>query len=245
MNIQKNFLITGANSYLGKAIFEIFKNKGYRLLLVTHERNEFGNIDSNDIRVIKGIDLLNETHLEKLSSEVRSFFSEGFNIINCVGFYEGQKPFEKTSIQESIKIFNSNFVTIYGVASTLIPIMAEEGGGHFICFSCNSVRYNYPQMAPFTAAKSALESLMRSLANEFYDRGIYANSFQLSTLLTDFELKVKPHGDHGNWLPPQEVAEYIDTFVSQKPQIVNGATINLYHYSDTFFHSSYFDRIKQ
>ncbi len=241
-----NFIITGANSFLGQAISEhLSKSKDNKIMLVTRSDFNFGNIINDNITHISGIDLLNENHLEKICTDADLFFTGKINIINCTGYYNGQEPFETTSLSESNKIFQANFYTVLGITTYLTPLLIKKGGGHFVSFSCNSVKYNYPQMTPFTAAKSALESLMRSIANEFYDRGIYANSFQLATLFTNHELKVKPYGDHKNWLKTEEVAEYIETFIKQPVQIINGASINLYHYSESFFNNSYFDRIKR
>ena len=243
---NNNYIIAGANSYLGQAIAKhLAQSDINRVLLVTRKPFDFSTLESEKIKHVKGIDFLNKNHLLSLSSEANIFFKEMFNVINCMGYYSGQEPFNETSFEEASRIIESNFISVYRSASALIPIMINKGGGHFIAFTCNSVRYNYPQMASFTAAKSALESLVRSIANEYYDKGIYANAFQLATLLTEHEKMVKPYGDHKNWLKTIEVAQYIDTFIKQSSHLTNGNTISLYHHSDSFFHDSYFNRIKK
>lgn len=242
---MNNYLITGANSYLGREfVKQLSKNNDNVLLVTSRTFYDFSNIQSNNIKYLPGIDLLDENDLLSLQKEAETLFKGKFNLINCTGYYEGQKPFIFTSLNEAKKIFDSNYTTVYNTVNTLMPLMIQKGGGHIIAFSCNSVRFNYPEMAPFTAAKSALESLMRTLANELYECGVFANSFQLATLLTEHETKVKPFGDHQNWLKVGEVVAYIEQFITDAVQIHNGNSIQLYHYSDSFFHKSYYERIK-
>jgi len=246
-NKMANYIITGGSSYLGREFINLLSaNKNDKLIITSRKKIDFGNIIHNqNIKYFPGIDLLNEVDINTIVNASREFFTEQFVVVHCTGYYAGQEPLETTEIEESNRIFESNFLTVYNLSTLLLPVMREKGGGHFIGFSCNSVKYHYPQMAPFTAAKSALESYFKSLANEYYEIGIYANCFQLATLFTEHEVTLKPYGDHKKWLQLSEVANYVEQFVTQPLQLHNGNSIQLYHYSDTFFHKSYFDRIKK
>jgi short-subunit dehydrogenase len=238
-----NYIITGVSSYLGKEFADHLMKDNRNKLIITSRKSVDFQLHSN-VKYFSDIDLLIDSDLDIIVNEAKDFFNDKFYVINCTGYYKGQEPLEKMSIEEGYKIFNSNYTTVYNLTVKLLKVMIEKGGGHFIGFSCNSVKYNYPQMAPFTAAKSALESLFRTIANEFYDRNIYANSFQLATLLTEYEVSRKPFGDHNHWLKLIEVVNYIHHFLNQPYQLHNGNTIQLYHYSDSFFKRAYFDRIK-
>lgn len=243
---MKNYLITGASSNLGKVLANhLSKNRDNKLIITSRKTVDLGIDPNENVKYLPGIDLLNEADLKIISDTTNVFFEGQFSVIHCTGYYEGQEPLEHMRLSESTRIFESNFTTVYNLTTQLLSIMIEKGGGHFIGFSCNSVKYNYPQMAPFTAAKAALESLFKTIANEFYDRGIYANNFQLATLLTEHEIKIKPHGDHKKWLKTIEVVNCIEQFINQPYQLQNGNTIQLYHYSESFFGQSYFDRISR
>lgn len=243
---MQNFLITGASSSLGRSFFNILKNeKNNRIFLTSRRKYEFPVCeDCPKIEYLPGVDLLVEDDLLKLASHVDNYFNEPFHIINCVGYYEGQEPFFETSLENARKIFDINYTSVYGVAKAILPIMIAKGGGHFIAFSCNSVKYKYPFMAPFTASKAALESLIGSLANEFAKDHLVANAFALATLNTEPERKMKPFGDHTNWLSVDDVCSLVLNIIDQPIEIMNGNAINLFKYSPSFFHQSYFDRIK-
>lgn len=240
-----NYIITGVSSFLGREFVDhLMQNVNNRLIVTSRKKVAFENPFNENIKYFSGIDLLIEKDINTIVEAANKFFDGPFSVVHCTGYYEGQEPLESTSLAESNRIFNSNYTTVYNLSIKLLDIMIQKGGGHFVGFSCNSVKYNYPQMAPFTAAKSAMESFFRTVANEFYDRGIYANSFQLATLLTNHEILRKPFGDQEKWLKLNEVVTYVEQFLTQPHQLHNGNSIQLYHYSESFFHKSYFDRIK-
>lgn len=242
--MNKNYLITGASSFLGKEFVNHLMKNNSKIIFTSRKVTQINEPKNKNIKYFSNIDLLVEKDIDILVEEANSFFDGPFSVLHCTGYYDGQEPLELMTLEESNRIFNSNYVAVYNLSIKLLSIMIEKGGGHFVGFSCNSVKYNYPHMAPFTAAKSAMESFFRTIANEFYDRGIFANSFQLATLLTDHEILRKPFGDKEKWLRLNEVVAYVEQFLNQPVQIQNGNTIQLYHYSESFFHKSYFDRIQ-
>ena len=243
---MNNYLITGTSSFLGRAFVDyLIQNESNNIIITSRKKVEFEKSFNPNVQYFSGIDLMDKSDLMFIVEKANDLFDGPFSVIHCTGYYEGQEPLETTSIDESNRILNSNYTTVYNLSVMLLDTMIKKGGGHFVGFSCNSVKYNYPQMAPFTAAKSAMESLFRSIANEFYDRKIYANSFQLATLLTDHEISRKPYGDQKKWLKLIEVVTYVEQFLTQPHQLHNGNSIQLYHHSESFFNKSYFERIQK
>ncbi|MBL4676393.1 MAG: SDR family oxidoreductase [Mucilaginibacter sp.] len=241
-----NYLITGANSFLGKAITaRLSLNPENRLLLVSRKNISGERSYGDTISYLPNTNLLNEDSLQQMRKECELFFTGPVHVINCVGYYKGQEQFEETSPGEAKKIFESNFTTVYNTAFAIMPYLMANGGGHFITFSCKSVRYRYPFMAPFSASKAALECLMGSLANEFSKYGVIANAFSLSTLDTAYERTIKPYGDYQNWLKLDDIAKTLEEVITGNFHLMNGNTIDLFQYSDSFFNKSYFDRIKK
>ena len=243
--MMMNYLVTGANGPLGQAIAKFLLANGHKVLVTSRATSDRYDGLGVSVQHLAGIDLLDVAGLERLKSACGSFFTGPFHIINCTGHYEGQEDYHKTTVDESFKIFASNYLAVQNTATTLIPLQIERGGGHFIAFSCNSVLYNYPQMAPFTASKAALESLTKSLANEYFGMGLVTTAFRLATLHTEHELQVKPYGDHKNWLQLDEVAQFLSAYTAQPIGLHSGNVMNLFHYSDTFFSKSYFERIRR
>lgn len=250
MRIKKRhaLVITGANSLLGREVLRLAVHcdlyDQYFLTARSGLNGPLGIQDEKQIRCASGIDLTKETDLIHLREKITDYTDKGFDVINLTGYFAGQQPLEKCSIEEARKIIDSNYLTVYGVAHSLLPVMRARGGGHFLAFSCNSVNYKYPWMAPFTAAKAAVESLIGSIANEFSEYGIIANVLVLATLRTQREKDLKPYGDHEHWLSVEEVAETALEILRDRKGIVNGNSINLFQHSDTFYNRGYFERIR-
>ncbi len=121
--------------------------------------------------------------------------------------------------------------------------MKDKGGGSSIAFSCNSVKYNFPWMASFTASKSAVESLIRSLANEYSGDRMFFNSLVLASLKTDKVKKSKPNGDFAHFIPPQDLVPIIEFLFSDSAYLINGNSINLFQHSEKYYHTGYFERV--
>ncbi len=241
--MKQNILITGGNGPLGRDITKCL-SKNHNVIITTRKK-EIEEVNEG-VKVLHEIDLLTASGLEKLHEQVNGLFKDKFSVINCTGYYgAGQEPFLDPSLEEDYRVFDSNFKTVYNTSKTLLPLMIERGGGHFITFSCNSVGYNYPWMIPFTAAKTAVEALSKGLANEFSKDGIFSNCIQLATILTEHEIERKPYGDHKNWLKTTEVARYIEEVINYDHPYFNGNVIKLFKYSESYYNQSYFDRIKK
>lgn len=234
------YLITGASSDLGHALAErIAAIDGARMMLVSRGPCRLALGEPH--RTLTGLDLTHEPDLRRLEASAAEYFGGPFSVIHSVGDFWKHKPLVRTEFTEITRMIHSHYLTLCGVACALIPLMIERGGGTLTAFSCNSVAYSYPDMAPFTAAKAAVESFIRCVANEYAEFGIAANSVALPTVLTEKVLQTKP-GDHARYVTPREVAEFIVRDVAAAPRILNGNTLKVFRHSPSFFNESYFGR---
>ena len=245
MSQNLSFVITGAGGDLGRSLSEyLIAEAEVRLLLTTHGRHDFENLqETNRVRYCPNLDLTDEQDLATLATEVDQTFSTQFHVINCAGYFPGYKPLVEIKVPEARRVFESNLLTVYGVASALLPLMQARKGGHFIAFSSHTDYQSYPLMAAFTSAKVGLESLTRSIAHEYSKDNVIANTLAVATLATELEKRLKPLGDHENWLQPSQVCRLVRELIKSPFSIMNGNTIHLYNHSESFFHQSYFDRI--
>lgn len=243
----KSVLITGATSPLAQAVAaEILSIPESKVLLTTRSEEPLGEVATRPgVAYLPGIDLTEEADLERLASEADRILPTRFDIVNAAGQWFTQRSFLDIPFAEVNSLMRSNYLTAYGVAKYLIPLVVARKGGHFVTFSCDSVNHHYPWMAPYTASKAAVQSLTVSVANEFAQHGVIANSLVLSTLLTERDRRLKPYGDHEHWLSPEDVAREIIGMLCDEVGLLNGNSIKLFRYSDSYFHRSYFERIRR
>lgn len=243
---NRSYVITGASSYLGKALAS-YLCKGDNKVLLASRRvcEELEGLKSNNVEYLPNINLVEEKDLNVLRKECCRFFQCGFHVINCVGFFPDYIPIEKMRLEDARKVLDSNILSVFGVANKLLPLMSNQGGCHFIGFSMHTAYQNYPYMAIFSAAKLALESFIKSVSNEYLHNEVYANVVSLATLRTETEKRIKPYGDYENWLEADEVCNIVDNLIRYSNGLVNGSVIHAYKYSKTFFGESYLNRIKK
>lgn len=246
----KNFVITGANSYLGRAISKYLgrlSGDGVKVLAIQRtSRNRPIYTDYYRGKSLVGIDLLNENDLKSLPQEISEFFKgEPFHVVHCAGGYWDYFPFDEVPLEFCHKVINENFLTVFNTAYTLVPLMKKYGMGHFITFGCNSTKHHYPYMAPFTASKQAVATLMKSLGNEYSKWNLQFSCFLLATLKTERERSYKPNGDYENWIEPEQVAELVYSLTQQPNSLINGTEIELLKYSEKYNWDGYFKRIQK
>ena len=237
-----NYLITGANSEIGKSLAVYLKQQGHNLLLVS--RSKIDSSITENTSWIDGIDLTKEENLNTLADKVSETFHGPFIFVHSVGDFWEHKSITDSTLEEAKSMILSHYLTLYGTIRVLAPIMRKVGGGRIIAFSCNSVKYNYPDMAAFTSSKAAVECLIRCVANEQSQYKITANAFALPSIATEHVKRTKPEEYWNSYVTVDELVETVEKTIENLSPYVNGTTINLFKYSRSFYHASYYERNK-
>lgn len=234
------YVITGANSEIGNALAHHLSQQGHDLLLVSRSKKSDHSLD--DYTWIDGIDLTKESDLNKLGVKINEQFITPFTLIHSVGDFWKHKSIDITSFDEVISLIQSHYITLFGVIKTVVPIMRTVGGGKIIAFSCNSVKYNYPDMAAFTSAKAAVECLIKCVANEQSQYNIIANAFALPSIKTNSVINTKPEEFHKNYPTLTELTNCIEKTVESLSILTNGNILSLFKHSHSFYHKGYYER---
>jgi len=233
------YVITGANSEIGKELAHHLSQKGHSLLLVSRSPQRY-SIGTQPW--MEGVDLTNESHLLELRTKIAELFTSPFTLIHSVGDFWRHKSVDRTSFNEVISQIHSHYITLFGAIKAVVPLMQAVGGGKIIAFSCNSVKYNYPDMAAFTSAKAAVECLIKCIANEQSQYNILANAFALPSIKTNSVIATKPEEFHENYPTLEELTNCIEQTVESLSSLSNGNIIGLFKHSHSFYHKGYYER---
>lgn len=240
------YIVTGATSFLGKAFLEVFsRDTENTVYAVTRKKMSNGSKYGANIKFIDGIDLSDYKQVVLLREKLTDELDTAFTVINCVGHFPGYKRIEELNGDEIRRTYESNVISVTNIGSVFLPLMKEHNKGDFIAFSMNTAYQSYPMLSAFIPSKVAVQELIKIIANEYSQYGISANIFALSTLMTEKELELKPHGDKENWLHPITIAEYVEKFFKNDTSISNGNVIRLFKHSDRFFNDSYYNRTRK
>ncbi|WP_421789625.1 SDR family NAD(P)-dependent oxidoreductase [Hyphobacterium sp.] len=102
-------------------------------------------------------------------------------------------PFAETSPGEFEKVWRSMVLSAVHVARATLPTMAEMGGGTFVATGATASLRGGKNFSAFASAKSALRTLMQSLAKEYGPQGVHVAHVVLDGIL-DTRASRKLHG---------------------------------------------------
>ena len=96
-------------------------------------------------------------------------------LVNAAGL-ESFKRFTDISFEDWQRVIDVNLNGVFHCVQAVLPDMIEAGWGRIVNISSSSTHSGQPYMAPYVAAKSAVNGLTKSLALEFGPSGITVNA---------------------------------------------------------------------
>jgi NAD(P)-dependent dehydrogenase (short-subunit alcohol dehydrogenase family) len=244
MSESRHIIITGISGELGSVLArELARGRGVKIIGTMRRVKKSTDRFPRNVHIIDGCDLTKPECCQLLADAAQSRFKTRFGFVHSVGDFWDHVPFLECGPEKARQMFASHVTTLYNALQALVPVMLAHRSGSCIALSCNSVRYNYPWMASFTASKSAVDSLIRSLSNEYSGCGLRFNSLVLASLRTRKVHDSKPHGDFPHFIRPKDIVPVIQFLLSRESYLVNGNTLGLFKHSEDFYHAGYFQRI--
>ncbi len=173
--MDKNILIVGGTSGIGKELASILAEDNYKLFL-TGRKNDYdgGNVTYTYLDVSEDGD-----------------FADGFlpdvlhGLVYCPGTIN-LKPFTRLSDDDFMEDYKINVLGAVKVLRQAIPALKKAEGASVIMFSTVATKAGMPFHASVAAAKSAVEGLAISLAAEYSQSHIRFNV--LAPSITDTPL---------------------------------------------------------
>ena len=224
---MKNVLITGSSSGIGKIAAEKLKAEGYNVFQTGRKKLDIENYLS--------IDLSDQKNVNKLYNYVKENFGEIDILINNAGEYL-YSPIDKMKLDETIKIFNSNFISHYYLTSLVVPYMKQKKFGRIVNIASISGVVGEANASLYSATKSAYFGFSKSLALELAEYNITINSISpgwVETPLTNAALNEQEKMETLDVVPqkrfvePVEIANLIKYLISDSAKGITGQNINL------------------
>jgi len=240
--VKSIYLITGANSDIGFYLIQyLISQNNYVIGTCRKSTHELQSIPTTNFELISNIDIENTEDLSILQKVLIGKGDIQYNVIHCIGNFWHHKSIISTDHLEARDLIISHYLTTFNLLKLIVPIMKKNKGGRILTFSCNSVIYNYPEMAAFTSAKAAVETLVKCCANENSQYNIVINTLALSTIKTEKVVNSKKEKYHDDYLTLEELKDIIIHTISG-PKFINGNIIKVLKHSKYFYHESYYDR---
>jgi len=185
---DKVVLITGAATGLGEACALRFAEEGANIICVDINENE--NIKTTEackklgVKAVSNIkDVTDRTGAEKIVSSVMKEFGKIDTLICSAGLYTGS-TIEAVTIEQWEKIIDINLTGTFLYNKAVGPIMKAQKYGSIINISSMAGKTSWEASFEYSASKSGVIGLTRSMAMELAPYGATVNALCPGNTLT-------------------------------------------------------------
>ncbi len=183
---DKNILIFGASSGIGKEIVNIAKR---------YEANVIG------VSRKQGVDITDVNSLKKFLQDLNL----DLDIVVVTAGELIKKPLDLLSYEEIYRQININYLGVINVAKEVKFYLTNKKGS-FITFSSSSYTKGRANYSIYSSAKAAVVNFTQALAQEWENDGIRVNCVSPERTLTPMRIKNFGYEEPKTLLNPKEVA---------------------------------------
>lgn len=233
--MPKYALVTGAGGGIGFAVCQKLSTDGYVILGADVNFANLKKIES----LISGsqgfsIDLSKITEIKNLKNKLTAANTMPELIVNAAGAFFTHSALTLSEAKYDL-IMDVNVKSIFFIAQEFIPHMVQQKNGNIINIASTAGFRGGADRAIYSASKSAVISLTKSLALEFAKSGVRVNGVAPGLIDTPMAnwISLRPDAINnfnqklpaGRMGTPAEIAEVVSFLASEKSSYLHGSTI--------------------
>ncbi|MGK2869568.1 MAG: SDR family NAD(P)-dependent oxidoreductase [Mycobacterium sp.] len=227
---MKNAVVTGGGSGIGRAIADRLRADGYNVATFDLNPSDAPNAFIANVTDRAAVD-------EALAG-VRSQLGPVSILVNAAGL-DSFRRFTDTSFEQWQRVIDVNLNGTFHCIQAVLPEMIEGGWGRIVNISSSSTHSGQPFMAPYVAAKSAVNGLTKSLALEYGPMGITVNAVPPGFIDTPMLRKAEDRGFLGDtdkqieqtpvrrMGKPEDIAAACAFFISEEASYITGQILGV------------------
>ncbi len=185
--MSRRWLITGASRGLGRALAQAALEAGQRVVATARDPAALADLAEQygDAVRLAALDVTDASAAERAVALAARDFGGLDVVVNNAG-YGDIGSVEDTSLDDFRKQIDANLFGAINVTKAAIPLLREQGFGHFIQLSSVGGRLGAPGRAAYSAAKWAVEGFSEVLAQEMALVGVKVTIVEPGGFRTDF-----------------------------------------------------------
>ncbi len=223
---NKVVLVTGANGGLGTHVTQAFLDSGATVIGTARkiQQSEFASPDFHAMPA----EVSTREAAAKLVDQAMARFGRIDVLAHTIGGFAGGQSLADTEEATFRQMFEINVNATFYILRAIIPVMRKRASGRIIAIGSRQALEPGASVGAYSASKTAMVSLMRTVALENQDVGITANVILPGTMDTPANRKAMPNADFSKWVQPAAVASLITWLTGDAAKDVNGAAIPIY-----------------
>lgn len=197
----KRVLITGSSRGIGKAMAIGFAKCGASVIV--HGIKESNELMST-LEEVKSFspqsvsvcgDLLDKDAVENIYRDAVEKLG-GVDILICNASIQIKTPWLEVTYEEAEKQLQVNFLSTLRLIQLCVTDMTKNGWGRVVTIGSVQEVKPHPDMLVYSASKSALVNMVKSLALQVADKNITVNNVAPGTIYTDRNIKALSNEDY-------------------------------------------------
>ncbi|HET9345403.1 MAG TPA: SDR family oxidoreductase [Candidatus Limnocylindrales bacterium] len=227
---QRVVLVTGATGGLGRVVVGRFAEAGARLGLVGTDRDRLSAVAAAaglaDDRWAPGVgDLTDPEAARAAVAEVTGTLGRIDALLHLVGGYAGGGSIVEFDDDQLRSMLDQHVWSTLNVARAVVPGMVERGWGRIVAVTASTAVTTPPNIAAYSVAKAAEETLLRTLGREVAGAGVTVNVLAVRKIDSEHERQTAPSPKNAAWTTPEELASAMLYLCSDEAGAVTGARI--------------------
>ena len=225
-------LITGASGNAGRAVAASFAADGARLGLAGRKRARLDalarDLDLADDRWVPVVaDFRDSVEARAAIDGVIERFGRIDVLAHLIGGYAGGTPVVEHDPAEITALLDPHLWSTLNLVQGVLPGMLDRGWGRIVAVSSPFAASPVSGGAAYAIAKTAEETLIRTVAKEVAGTGVTANVLIVKKIDPDHARETEPTPRNAAWTTPEELAAAMHFLCSDAAASVNGARIPL------------------
>lgn len=219
-------LVTGANGGLGNSVTKALLEAGAGVIGLS--RNISQSEYPSPSFVAMSADISSGDSARKAVDSLVARHGRIDILAHLVGGFAGGARVDETEESVFGQMLEVNLKAAFFALRAVLPHMRKAGKGSIIAIGSRAAEDPGPGVGAYSASKSALVSLVKTVARENKDQGITANVILPGTMDTAANRKAMPNADFSTWVQTSSVASLIVWLASEEGKAVTGAAIPVY-----------------
>lgn len=227
---MKNAVVTGGGSGIGAAIAARLRADGLNVATL--------DLQPSDDDFAHVADVTDRAAVDTALEAIRAQLGPVSVLVNAAGL-DCFKRFTDISFDRWQRVIDVNLNGTFHCIQAVLPEMIEAGWGRIVNISSSSTHSGQPFMAPYVAAKSAINGLTKSLALEYGPMGITVNAVPPGFIDTPMLRKAGERGFLGDveqqiaQTPvrrigrPEDIAAACAFFISEEAGYITGQILGV------------------
>lgn len=220
---NKVVLITGAKGGLGTWVTKRFLDAG--AIVAGSSRSIQASDFSHPRFTAMPADFSNAGAVHELADQVAARFGKIDALIHVMGGFAGGQSVADTDDSTWEKMRDQNLTSAFYATRAVLGHMRKAKAGRIVAVGSLAATEPHAGLGAYVVFKSALVTLMRTVALENANANITANVVLPGTMDTPGNRAAMPTADFSTWVHPDDVASLILWLADERAAHVNGAVI--------------------